>query len=69
MGKTISHTDFVKRINSMRPEITFLSEYINAKTKIKCKCKICGHIWDTVPDSLNQGCGCPKCANDKKRKS
>lgn len=41
-----------------------LSEYINAKTKIKLKCKECGYIWDVRPTHLTYSkSGCPICAN------
>lgn len=68
MGKKLTHEEFVNRIKLMHPEIEFVSKYINAKTRIKCKCKICDYCWETTPDSLNQGCGCPNCANKIKRK-
>lgn len=36
-------------------------DFKNYNTKIKCKCKICGHIWEASPCKLLIGRGCPKC--------
>lgn len=44
------------------PDVEVLEEYINARTKIKHKHKICGTIWSVTPDSILRGTGCPKCA-------
>lgn len=65
LGQKITHEEFANRVHGYHPEIDFLSEYINAKSKVKCICKICGNIWETTPCSLYQGCGCPKCGNKK----
>lgn len=42
-------------------EYIFLEDYINDRTKIKCKHNECGHIWKIVPSSFLQGRGCPQC--------
>lgn len=39
-----------------------LEEYSNRKTKIRCQCKNCGHVWMVIPNNLMRGAGCPKCA-------
>lgn len=41
--------------------IEILNEYKNARTKIKCKCKICGNEWETQPHNLLNGHGCLEC--------
>ena len=38
-----------------------LSDYIDAKTKIKCKCNICGYEWETFPGNLLKSQGCYIC--------
>ena len=35
--------------------------YVNSKTKIKCRCKLDGHIFKIDWESLRTGSGCPKC--------
>ena len=50
---------FIKEIKEINSDIKVLGEYINNRTKIKVRCKTCGHIWEATPDSLLQGCSCP----------
>lgn len=45
-------------------KIELLTSYINAKTKILCRCKVDGYEWSTVPSVLLRGSGCPKCSNN-----
>ena len=59
-----THDDFISNINK---NIEVLSQYINAHSRVECKCKKCGHIWNTIPDDLIRGSGCPKCANNLKK--
>lgn len=55
------HEDFVKRVEAMNPNIEFLTEYKKNMEKIKCKCKIDGYEWTTLPNRILNGQGCPKC--------
>lgn len=57
---------FIKRLKTVNPNIEVMGEYVNAKTKIHCKCKICEHEWYPTPDSLLSGHGCPACAGNRK---
>ena len=43
-----------------------LSEYTNIKDRIDIRCKICGHKWNPIAESLvaKISCGCPKCAGN-----
>ncbi len=45
--------------------IEIMGEYINAFTKIKCKCKVCNHIFYSRPNNLVSGYGCPNCSKSK----
>ncbi|WP_062307393.1 zinc-ribbon domain-containing protein [Polynucleobacter sinensis] len=36
------------------------NEYLNACTKLKWRCKE-GHVWESTPDTIQQGSWCPKC--------
>ena len=61
---SLSTETFKKRLSKRHPQITVLGEYISAKDKIKCRCKICSNTWDTsTPDNLLRRCkyGCPNC--------
>ena len=41
------------------------TSYINSKTKLKWQCSK-GHIWDTIPNIIQQGKWCPTCGGRKK---
>lgn len=59
--QTKTHDQFIKELQEINPDIEVLGTYVNNSTKILCKCKVCGHIWEVVPNSLLRGSGCPKC--------
>ncbi len=54
-GVKRTHEDFVKEMKSINPNIEILGTYINNSTKIRCRCKICGEIWDAIPKHLIKG--------------
>ena len=62
----ISNQEFKARLAKANPNVQPLEEYINNKTRIRCKCKICGYEWSSYPDNLYHSRGCPKCSKDKK---
>ena len=62
--KRKTHEEFIKEISKINNNIIILGQYINCSTKIDVQCKKCNHKWKTVPNSLVQGKGCPKCANN-----
>lgn len=63
MGTKITHTEFINKINKINSNIKIIGEYIDSKTKIKCKCLIDGNEWEANPKDLVQGTGCPLCRN------
>ena len=53
--KPLTHEEFMERFyikNENAENIEILGEYINIDTKIKCRCKIDGYKWETIPYSL-----------------
>lgn len=64
-----THQEFVDEISIKHPNIEILSTYVDSRTKISCKCKICGHKWDVLPTSLSRGYGCRICGYEKTRKA
>lgn len=52
-----------KRFLECNPNIIQLTEFVGFSTKVKFKCKIDGHIWETLPEVILRGGGCPICAN------
>lgn len=51
------------------PNIKIEGCYYNNKVPIKCKCIICDNVWNTRPDQLVRGQGCPICGLKKRIKS
>ena len=41
--------------------IEVLGEYVNSQTKILHQCKLCDCKWNTVPNNILNGQGCPQC--------
>ena len=66
--KTISNDVFVERMSKINKDILLLSKYIWRSQKVKCKCKICGHIWESYPGNLLDGFGCKNCLILSRRK-
>ena len=64
--RTITHEEFIQRLQQVNPNIEILGTYINSQTKIKCKCKMDGYEWSARPAALLYGYGCPKCAGNLK---
>lgn len=65
----LTHEEFLNNLknnNSNHENIEVLEEYVNAKTKIACRCKICDNIWKADYQVLcyHNG-GCPKCGIQK----
>jgi hypothetical protein len=54
---------FEKLIKNKYKKIT---EYKDSRTKVKLQCNLCNHIFEIKPNDLQQGHGCPKCANNLK---
>lgn len=63
-----THDEFVSEIKSINPNIEILSEFINVKSKVKCRCKIDNHIWFATPNLLLRGTGCKVCNESKGEK-
>lgn len=64
VGRYKTTEEFKVELRAINENIDVIGEYINSKTKIKCRCQICGHIWDANPNNLLHRMGCPKCANN-----
>ena len=63
-GKKKTHEQFIQEMNKVNPNIEILGTYINGKTKILCRCKLCKCEWKTVPADLLRHHGCPKCRSN-----
>lgn len=62
----ISHDEFLSKLKKGNPHsnaIEIISDYKGAKRTVRCRCKICGCIWNAIPGSLIRGTGCPDCSH------
>ncbi len=71
MARKVTLEGAIRDINAVKPRIEVLEkEYISAKTKMRCKCKDCGHEFMSTYDSLRKDLGtkgCPKCSGNLKK--
>ncbi len=65
-SKALTHSDFVNRLNVIRPDIEVIGKYENANRRIEVRCRNCGFSWRGVPASLLSGDGCRKCGARKR---
>lgn len=54
----------VNMLKSIEGKIEILDDYVNCRTKVRCKCLNCGHIWEAQPYNLTNGYGCPNCKKE-----
>lgn len=64
-GRYKSTADFIKELNDINPNIEVIGDYNGSEFPIKCKCKLCGHIWSPISRSLKNNEGCPNCCISK----
>lgn len=56
-----THSQFLKELKSVNPNISVVGEYIDAKTKITVQCNMCGQELLMTPNALLNGHGCMNC--------
>lgn len=65
MAERKTNEEFRAELYKINPNVLPLEEYINARTKIQCKCLLHNVIWSTTPQRLLYGSGCKCCAREK----
>lgn len=60
-----THEDFEREMKERFPYLTVLDSYVNANTKVRIKCTVCGNEWESRPHDLLRGKGCSKCRKEK----
>ena len=53
--------EFIEELSEIDSSISVCSDYRNARTYVKCRCKKCGNEWNALPTNLLRGSGCPQC--------
>lgn len=61
--KKKTHEEYVELCKIANPNIEIIGEYTGVKNDIKCKCKVCGGIFERRASKNVEGLGCPICAN------
>ena len=57
-----THEQFILELNQINKNIMVIDKYQNAKTPLRCKCKICNEEWMARPTNLlTNKTGCPLC--------
>lgn len=64
-SRRVTTDQFRERLRAINPSIKMLGEYKHSRSKVLCKCEICGNEWMVTPNDLAWGKGCPICG--KKR--
>lgn len=60
---------FKCELAEMDDSLELLSPYRRNKNRVHIRCKVCGHEWDPIPNSLLNGHGCPICSAARRGKN
>ena len=61
MPKKKTNKQFISELAVANPTVEAVGEYIGAREKITCRCRVCGHTWEATPTNLLKGRKCPRC--------
>lgn len=67
MSRKKTHEQFLSELYDVNPHVDILSEYVDSSTRLKCRCKLCGHIYDSTPSNLLRGYRCKLCFGSVKK--
>ena len=56
-----THDNLVAELQTRNPQILPLEKSHGYDTKISCRCRICGYVFQHSPHQLLKGRGCPRC--------
>lgn len=59
--------EYVNQVKELHPNIDVIGQYKNASTHILVRCKMCGHEWNPIAQSLISGHGCPSCSGNARK--
>lgn len=60
-SRTRSSVEFAKKLYSINPSISIVSEYVKINERVSVRCNTCGLEWSPLAYSLLAGKGCPHC--------
>lgn len=53
--------EFLERLYKTNNKVEYVGGYTKYTSHVTFRCKKCGNIWDTLPNSVLNNHGCPKC--------
>lgn len=59
------HDQFVREVEERNGKVDVIGTYVNQRTKVKLRCRECGHEWYAYPTNTLQGQACPICARQR----
>ena len=62
-----THEQFLLELHNINPDVEILSKYVDSKTHLKCRCKLCGYTYDSTPSNLLHGYRCKRCFGSIKK--
>lgn len=62
-----THEEYVRELQIKNSNLEVIGIYVDAKTKIKHRCKKHNIIWDISPSNASKGQGCVECKYEKMR--
>ena len=65
--KKKTNDEFLLELHNINPDVDILSEYVDSKTHLKCRCKLCGTKYDSTPNNLLRGYKCRVCFGSVKK--
>lgn len=65
----ISEQRFLGRLNALRDDIEYISEYVDMTRHARFRCVACSHEWTASPANILSGKGCPRCRESKGAKA
>lgn len=61
-----TNREFLSELSLANNLVEPLGRYVSSKTRMRFKCKRCGHVWKSTPDAVLHGGGCPACCTQKR---
>ena len=55
--------ELIEEVAKVNPKIEIVGDYVNNRTRVKCRCKDCKHEWNADPIRLRTGTNCPNCVH------
>ena len=61
----MTEEEFISKLQEQHKDVTLLEPFTGIRNRIKCKCNICGTVWNGLPFNMlyNTIHNCPHCAN------